>query len=297
MLLRPLLGLGHELSVCGVAVLLHAVVSTEIWQPAIGWLGLDPIYTGAGVRAAGGVQVAGLAVAGPIGTWLHGLFPSLILAPDHVARAAGISMVAANGTPALGRGLAGFGADVLWVTAGLWLVRGWNGRPVGVALVGLLIQGQIVVNHLLDAHLSIADLDASGLPFALAVAGPVQGGWFTQDLQQMPELLRTMIVGTALVVLAYCCAALVLLAGRCIWQLARRRARRSASRAKAIPPIERQIVLAGAAVALVTAVSPIGALAFGTPNWSACDRVDVQRPVVRAEQPVRSTSNRAGHRP
>jgi hypothetical protein len=267
-LLRPVLGLGHELTVCGVAALLHALVGTDVWQPVIGWLGLDPIYTGAAVRAAGGVQVAGLAVAGPIGIWLHTLVPSFILAPDHVAHAAGVSMVAARGAPALGRGLAGFGADVLWLIGGVWLVRGWSGRPVGVALVGLLIQGQIVVNHLLDAHLSIADLEASGLPFALAVASPNGGGWFSQDLRQMPTLLRTVLVGSTLVVLAYGCAATLLLAGRGVCSLARGRTRTRARRVRPIPPIGRQITLAGTAMALVAAVSPIGALAFGTPNWA-----------------------------
>jgi hypothetical protein len=266
-LLRPLVGLGHELSVCGAAALLHTLVGTDIWQPVVDWLGLDPIYTGAAVRAAGGVEIDGLAVAGPIGDWLHALLPALILAPDRVARAAGISMVAATGAPALGRGLASFGADLLWLIGGVWLVKGWHGRPVGVALMGLLIQGQIVVNHLLDAHLSIADLEASGLPFALAVAAP-GGSWFSQDLKHMPELLRTLVVGGTLVALAYGCAAIVLLVGRGVWRVAHLCARSRVDRARANPPLGRQIVLAGTAVALVTAISPIGALAFGSPNWA-----------------------------
>ena len=186
-LLRPALGLGHELAVCGIAALLHAIVATNMWQPPIGWLGLDPIYTGAAVRAAGGVQIAGLAVGGLVGSWLHALLPTLILGPDHVARDAGVSMVAVRGAPALGRGLAGFGADVMWLIVGVSLVKGWGGRYTRVALVGLLIQGQIVVNHLLDAQLSIPDLEASGLPFALAVAAPGTGGWFSQDLEHMPD--------------------------------------------------------------------------------------------------------------
>ena len=130
--LRPLLGLGHELSVCAVAALLHAVVGTDFWQPIIGWLGLDPIYAGAAIRAAGGVQVDGLAVAGPLGGWLHALLPRMIMSPDAVAAEAGISMVAAPGAPALGRGLSVFGADVLWLVVGLQLAWRWPAKASDV---------------------------------------------------------------------------------------------------------------------------------------------------------------------
>jgi hypothetical protein len=265
-LLRPVIGLGHELSVGAVAALLHAAVATGIWQPLIGWLGLDPIYTGAAIRAAGGVDIAGLAVGGPIGSALHALLPWLILGPEHVAPDAGVSMVAARGTPALGRGLAGFGGDVLWLAGGMLMVRRWSGHHPRVALVGLLIQGQIVVNHLLDARLSITDLDASGLPFALAVAVPgAGGGWFTQDLWRIPEPIRTLIVGGSLVALAYGCAAIVLFTSLQAWRLIR-------VGSPHVPGVEaphkRQLLLAGVVLALVTAVSPIGALAFGTPNWT-----------------------------
>lgn len=265
MLLRPAIGLGHELSVCAVAALLRGAVSTGVWQPLIGWLGLDPIYTGAAARAAGGVDIAGLAVGGPIGAWLHALLPSLIFGPEHVAPNAGVSMVAGRGAPALGRGLAAFGADVLWLIGGMLLVRGWPGHHTRIALVGLLIQGQIVVNHLLDARLSIADLEASGLPFALAVALPGGGGWFSQDLQQLPEPVRRVLVGGSLVGLAYGCAAIALLTGQQVWRFTR-------ARRQHVPGVKvragRQIVVAGSALALVTAISPIGAVAFGTPNWA-----------------------------
>ena len=264
-LLRPVVGLGHELSVWAVAALLHAAVATGVWQPLIGWLGLDPIYTGAAIRAAGGVDIAGLAVGGPIGSALHALLPSLILGPEHVAANAGISIVAAQGAPALGRGLAGFGGDVLWLIGGLLLVRRWSGRHPRVALVGLLIQGQIVVNHLFDARLSITDLDASGLPFALAVAAPASGGWFSQGLLQLSEPMRTLLIGSTLVVLAYACAAIVLFTSRQAWRPIR-------ARRPHVPGVEgphtRQLLLAGVVLAVVTAVSPIGALAFGTPNWT-----------------------------
>src|SRR5689334_17379391 len=69
--LRPVIGLGHELAVAGVAGAFHALVATGVWLPAIRLCGLDPVYADAAIRAAGGVQVAGLAVAGPVGNVLH----------------------------------------------------------------------------------------------------------------------------------------------------------------------------------------------------------------------------------
>src|SRR5262245_36068511 len=59
--LRPVLGLGHELVVAALAEFVHVVVGTGVWEPLIRLSGLDPIYAGAAVRAAGGVQVAGFA--------------------------------------------------------------------------------------------------------------------------------------------------------------------------------------------------------------------------------------------
>ncbi len=84
--LRPVFGLGHELVVAGLAWLFRAAVGTGFWEPLIRWLGLDPIYTGAAIRAAGGVQVAGFAVAAPPGDALHAALPTLFLGPRSARR-------------------------------------------------------------------------------------------------------------------------------------------------------------------------------------------------------------------
>src|SRR5438874_6728001 len=115
-LLRPLLGLGHELAVTIIAFVAHLLVGSGWWLPLITWGGLDPIYGGAAIQAVGGVEVLGLAVAAPVGDVLHAWAPAVFQAAQQVAPGAGVSMVAAPGTPALGRGLAGFGADVFWLT-------------------------------------------------------------------------------------------------------------------------------------------------------------------------------------
>ena len=132
-------------------------------------------------------------------------------------------------------------------------------------MLGLLIQAQIVVNHLLDGELSIPDLEASGLPFALAIAAPNDTPWFSRDLAQMPDFVRTLVVGSSLVVLAYLCAGAVLMVITRPWRLTRqwRRPQPSGRRAG-----HRRFVVVGAVIAVATAVSPVGALAVGVSNWT-----------------------------
>src|SRR5262249_23624266 len=134
--LRPVLGAAHQLTVAALAWLLHGVVASNVWEPVVGHIGLDPIYVGAAVRAAGGVRVAGVAIAGPVGGVLHQLFPGVCLSAEHVAGRAAISMVASPGAPALGRGLTAFGADVAWLAVGVWLFWHWRYRDWRIALLG-----------------------------------------------------------------------------------------------------------------------------------------------------------------
>jgi hypothetical protein len=254
-LLRPLFALGHQLGVWLVATCLHSFVATNIWQPVIGLLGLDPVYTGAFFQAAGGVQIAGIAIAGPIGAALHSLAGGAFLDPARVAHGAGVSLVALPGAPVLGRDLARLGGDIIWLGIGVVLTR--RGTSGAVVLLGWLIQGQIVVNHLLDGHVGVANLEASGLPFAVAMLMPGNAGWFTRTLEQMPDLLRSTLVGACIVLAAYACALLALF-------VISRFARRTPTLRPRTGP---RMTLVAASIAVATAASPIGALAFGTANW------------------------------
>ena len=270
--LRPMLGFGHELTVAALAEMLHIGVGTGVWEPIVQSLGLDPIYTGAAIRAAGGVQVAGFAVAGPIGSAFHAIWPAVFVACDQVAGGAGISMVAGPGAPAIGRGLASFGADVMWLAIGLWLFLGWRRRDLRIALLGLLIQAQIAVNHLLTAHIMLADLDASGLPRAIQLAVP-NGGWFTSELAAWPEAARAVVVGVTLLILGYASSVLLLgilyaVAGglrRALHGRRRRDGRAASAGWTGVMP--RSTVLVGLAVAITAACSPVGALGVGSTNW------------------------------
>jgi hypothetical protein len=268
--LRPILSLGHELAVAAIAGLLHSAVGTPVWEPIIPFVGLDPIYVEAAIRAAGGVSVTGFAVGGWVGSALHTLLPSVFLEANQLASGAGVSMVAAPGAAALGRGLAAFGADVVWLAIGLWLFWRWRRRNWAVAMVGLLIQAQIGIHHLLGAHLSMADVDASGLPFALQVALP-NGGWFTGGLNALPSETRDLVTGSSLVLLGYAGALLLLGLGRAGLALGRLRGR---SRAVSAALARREawtwrMPLASVGLALAAACSPIGTFALGSSNWQA----------------------------
>lgn len=263
--LRPLLGVSHEVIVAVLAWLAHAVIGTNVWEPVIRVFGLDPIYAGAAIRAAGGVEVAGFAVAGPVGGLLHELIPSFFYGPEAVVGRAAVSMVASPGAPALGRGLAAFGADIVLLTIGLHLFLHFRMRRWQLAVIGLLIQAQVAINHLLGAHIAISDMDASGLPFALQVAVP-SGGWVTGDLASLSPDLQSLIVGGVLVIVAYSVAGAVLLVGAAVSRFLR--VWHDSPRvitSGATPRWSTAAACLGLAVA--TAWSPIGALAVGESNW------------------------------
>jgi hypothetical protein len=269
--LRPVLGVGHQLTVGALAWLFHALVATDAWQPIVGVIGLDPIYVGAAVRAAGGVHVAGFAAAGPLGGVLHQWLPSVCLGAEHVAGKAAFSMVASPGAPPLGRGLSAFGADVIWLAFGVWLFWRWRYRDWRVALLGLLIQAQVGVHHLLEARVNLADIDASGLPFALELVLP-RGGWFTTGLAAMPNAERELLIGGTLLVLGYASAALVVALGTGVARVIRVRrgaGRREYTAAQHLGRSHWSIGAISLAAALVTTWSPIGALAVGASNWQA----------------------------
>jgi hypothetical protein len=273
-LLRPVLGFGHEVAVAGVAWLAHALVGTGSWSALIGALGLDPIYAGAAIRALGGVDVVGLAVADPLGAWLHSLLPSIFVAPDQVAPGAGVSMVAAVGTPALGRGLAALGADVVWLAVGLALFWRWRERRWPIALLGLLLQAQIGINHFFGAPINLREVEATGLPFALALALPSlsRDAWFTVALGRQPQVVQDLIVGGTLLLVGYAAALALVVPARAAWRrFLRWRVGSHADRPRSTVRPSRSLATIGATAAVLVAISPIGALAFGQSNWHAGD--------------------------
>ncbi len=228
----------------------------------------------------GSVQVQGLAVGGPPGDVLHALLPLVFQPPQHLAEGAGISMVATPGAPALGRALAAFGADVAWLALGMWWFLRWRRRNWMLASIGVLVQAQIAVNHLFDSHVGIADLEASGLPFALALAVP-GSGWFTTAMAHQSGALQDTLIGATLGALGYVWALALLGAGLGVARIAHRdRSQQAAAALGRAPAGPRQSVIAlGLAIAI--AASPVGALALGESNWQAAPHnMQTSRPSI-----------------
>lgn len=267
-LLRPLIGFGHELVVAAAATGVHALVASDCWVPLIQWLRIDPIYSGAAIRAMGGVQVAGFAVAGPSGDLLHALLPAVFLPSQQVTAGAGISMVALAGAPALGRGLAAFCADLFWLTAGVWLCTRLGRRSWRWFALGACIQAQMVVNHLLYGPVSLSDLDASGIPFALQLVLP-NGAWVTSGLADLAPVVRDVAIGCVLVACVYVCAMALLWAPAGVRRAVVWLRRRPNRHVGPTPVAGRSAVALIGALAILLALSPVGAFAKGHANWQS----------------------------
>jgi hypothetical protein len=136
-------------------------------------------------------------------------------------------------------------------------------------VVGLLVQMQIVVNHLLATDLNVRDVEASGLPFALALALPSGGVWVTSAAASMAGWAQVVIVGAAVLGLAYLAGLAWLVPWLTVWRAWRRASQPSTVRRHSL----RTATAFGAVLALAVAVSPIGALAVGASNWSGARTV------------------------
>ena len=267
---RPLLGLGHQLTVAGLAWLLHTTVASHVWEPIVGRIGLDPDLSGC--RGARRWRRAGRrfrrrrairrrpapVVSGRVSRCRAPGGPCCLQHGGFTRRAGAGSRATA------------FGADVVWLAAGLWLFWHWRYRDWRIALVGLLIQAQVGVHHLFEAQVNLADIDASGLPFALQVAVP-GGGWFTDHLAALPSAERAGAHRRGPADARLC---------RCgVDRRARHRRQPTGPLVcwtvpRACPSAGQRtshwsIGLASLCVALVTTWSPIGALAMGASNWQA----------------------------
>jgi hypothetical protein len=264
--LRPLFGLGHQLLVALVARAIAFVATLPLVRALVGLLGLDPIYANAALEAVGGVQVRGVAVAGALGGWLNSVWPSVFVSPDLVVPGAGASMVAAPGAPAAAQALATYGGDVLFLAVAVWLTWWAWPRSTPLAMLGLLLQAQMALNHLLAVRIVASTVDASGLPFLIAAINP--GAWFTTWLLTMPPLARQALVGGTLVLLAYLAAVALVVVGTNLGRWLVQHRRRSTARYRSRP--RRLATTASglaAVVAVATALSPIGVLAIGLANW------------------------------
>lgn len=228
----PLLALAHELIVLATAHLVGDVAWLLGTSGILRWLPLDPIYTSAMLLTLGGIEPRGLALAEPIGGLLDAAVPTLFEPPSLLAPHAWASAVVAPGATIVSRWLCSTAADASMVGLSLLAVhrardgRGW------LAVVGAIVQAHVVVTHLVDVPPELADVEAAGIPFAVAmlISGDVEGGpRLAETLATLAEPVRNVILGLGMVVLAYLPVAGVVVAwrlGRVLVQAGRRAGRR-----------------------------------------------------------------------
>lgn len=264
MLLRPALGLAHELLVVALAAMLRWTSDAPLWPALIGHLPIDPVYTLALIQFAGEISPRGVAVADPAGGLLHAALPGLFAPPELVPNV-WASAVLDPGSTILARGLAGFGADFILLMIGLMFFLVGIRRKPWLAVCGALQQAHVVLYKFLQSDVSLQDLEAAGLPFAVSslLSGPNQrASWFTNELGRLPEVTLSLAGGALLVGLAYCLAAVLLLATL----MTRRAARKPGAQTGPSASFHlRSRRLPGAVLlslsVLVLALSPLGALA------------------------------------
>jgi hypothetical protein len=204
--IAPLLAVAHELIVLGTAHL----VGDFAWLVATGGLlravPLDPIYTSAMLLTLGGIEPRGLALAGPPGALLHAQWPGLIESPTLVASQAWASAIVAPGSTVVSRWLCGIAADATLVAIGIVAMRRSHGGRPWLAVFGAIVQAHVVVTHLIELPPDLAEVEAAGIPFAVAmlVSGDVQAGpRLAETLEGLVDPVQGAVLGLGMVVLAY----------------------------------------------------------------------------------------------
>ena len=209
--LGSLAGLILRLALFGLAALVMPYVGARLAEahgPP-----LDPVYTRAAMDSLADLRVQGLAVAAPLGDWLHSVQPSLFADPSRVHWAVA-RIVIQPGSPVLGRLLAAGIAHAGVLGAGLLAVRsGYRHRHAGLLIAGVAMQVQVALS-ILGAQPSVRELEATGVSFALnamlpwleprsaAVTNSVEGVW--------PPAVAGVLVALALLI-GYAPAVMVLL--------------------------------------------------------------------------------------
>jgi hypothetical protein len=165
-----MLAVARQAALLGIGALVGACADLlETWLLPL--LPVDPVYGGAGLRLLGGIEPAGLAVAGLPGEWLHQVLPAVFLSPDVVADGAAVSALVAPGITVLARVLVALLATAILIAIASGGIRR-TARP-SLIVAGRLAQIWLLLDLAHETDLSVRDLEATGLPFALAALAPV----------------------------------------------------------------------------------------------------------------------------
>jgi hypothetical protein len=199
--LAPLLAVARQATVLIMAGLVGS--STDLFEAhVLPLLPVDPVYGGAGLRVLGGIEPRGLAVAGPIGMLLHWLLPVLFSPPELAASGAAVSALVGPGVTVLARLLTALLATTVLLAA----VTGLSSRVHRPAwrVTAALARVWLLLDLAHETDLGVRDLEATGLPFALAAFAPVdahgQRLLLTTHLEALPDgVIACLSAGLAIV--------------------------------------------------------------------------------------------------
>ncbi len=183
----------------------------------------DPVYTRTALQTFSDLSIRGIAVAGPPGDWLHAHLPAVFAGSEHAAWSP-IRVVARPGSAVLARLIAASIAHVGVLFIGLLVVRrGLLARRPTLVVGGLAAQAQVAMG-MIGAPPRLADLEASGLSFAINMLFPWLSGRRLVVSDLFAGVPRPLLVGI-LVALAVLVDLLAAGLGASLLLAARRRAR------------------------------------------------------------------------
>jgi hypothetical protein len=289
LLARPALALLHELAVFAAAGLLGHLASLGALAVASGQIPLDPVYTGTMFLMLSDVQVAAVAVAPPLGDVLHAAWPGLFGDPALLAEGAWASALIQPGSSVIARGLLVAASNGLFVAVGLLLLRAGlagadfgqdSSRPAGrrwLAVFGMLLQSDVIVNQLLEEPVPLADLEATGLTYGFSVlfaGSAADRPRLSAVFLSLPGPVRDGLLASVVVGLVYTLAVVLICAILMVWRLSAAFATMRGSRWIGQPILQRPSLPKLSAVrlgvplfALTLVASPLGSLAEASSRY------------------------------
>ncbi|MDO8691201.1 MAG: hypothetical protein Q7R39_14535 [Dehalococcoidia bacterium] len=189
LLLAPLLSIVHQTLVLMIAASLQAVSTSLLLKNALIQAGFDPVYASVLNRTLGNIEARGMAVAEPLGGWLHQLVPQFFVSPNQVVPGAWATALLGEGASLLSSAIAMIGAETILIAMGMTLF--WIGIRNGAsitrfrfmmpAVLGIALQAR-GIGGLLSLRFSIADIEIMGLSHLFTKVVPVNSGEYGQVL-------------------------------------------------------------------------------------------------------------------
>jgi hypothetical protein len=215
-----LLGVGLRLVLFGLGALLLRLAGEVGAALPTRLSSLDPVYTHAAVRSLADLHLEGLAIAGPLGDWLHAVLPS-VFADSSRACWSPARWAVEHGSPVVARLMASGFAHAGVLGAGLLMVGRGLQRRRWLMWAGIAMQAQVALG-ILGAQPSVRELEATGVSFAanamLPWLAPRSQALSDLPAQVWPPFVSATLVGLALVV-GYLPVAFVLLLRERAWRL------------------------------------------------------------------------------